>query len=49
MAGHWRQRGNRIELRAFAGRDPLTGKKRHATRLILYVGKREADKSGAWK
>ena len=45
MAGHWRQRGNRIELRAFAGRDPLTGKKRYATRSIPLVGKREADKA----
>ena len=45
MAGHWRQRGNRIELRAFAGRDPLTGKKRYATRAMPLVGKREADKA----
>ncbi len=45
MAGHWRQRGKRIELRAFAGRDPLTGKKRYATRSIPVVGKREADKA----
>jgi integrase len=45
MAGHWRQRGNRIELRAFAGRDPLTGKKRYATRSISLVGKREAGKA----
>lgn len=45
MAGHWRQRGNSIELRAFAGRDPLTGKKRYATRTIPLVGKREAEKA----
>ena len=45
MAGHWRQRGNRIELRVFAGRDPLSGAKRYATRTIPMAGKREADKA----
>lgn len=45
MAGHWRKRGNRIELRAYAGHDPLTGKKRYATRSVPLVGKREADKA----
>jgi integrase len=45
MAGHWRQRGNRIELRAFAGRDPLSGAKRYATRTMPLVGKREANKA----
>ncbi len=44
MAGHWRRRGERIELRAYAGRDPLTGRKRYATRSIPLVGKRQADK-----
>lgn len=45
VAGHWRQRGNAVELRAFAGRDALTGRKRYATRTIPLVGKREADKA----
>lgn len=45
MAGHWRHRGNGIELRAYAGRDVLTGTKRYATRTIPLVGKREADKA----
>ncbi len=45
MAGHWRQRGSGIELRAFRGRDELTGRKRYATRTIPLVGKREADKA----
>jgi integrase len=45
MAGHWRKRGQRVELRAYVGRDPLTGKKRYATRTIPLVGKREADKA----
>lgn len=45
MAGHWRKRGNCVELRAFAGRDPLTGKKRYATRTIPLVGSRQADKA----
>jgi integrase len=44
MAGHWRRRGNSIELRTYAGRDPLTGARRYATRTIPLVGKREADK-----
>lgn len=45
MPGHWRQRGNGIELRAFRGRDELSGRKRYATRTIPMVGKREADKA----
>ncbi len=45
MAGHWRQRGKAIELRAFRGRDELTGRKRYATRTIPLVGKREAEKA----
>jgi integrase len=45
MAGHWRKRGNRIELRAYVGLDPLTGRKRYATRTIQLVGKREAEKA----
>ncbi len=45
MAGHRGQRGNRIELRAFAGRDPLAGKNRYSMRPVPLVGKREADKA----
>ena len=45
MAGHWRQRGNRIELRVFVGRDPLSGAKRYATRTIALAGKRDADRA----
>ncbi|MGH8985773.1 MAG: tyrosine-type recombinase/integrase [Acidimicrobiia bacterium] len=32
MAGHVRKRGNSWELIAYAGRDPLTGRKRYVTR-----------------
>ncbi len=46
MPGHWRQRGNSIELRAFVGRDPLNPRRFvYATRTIPGVGKREADKA----
>jgi hypothetical protein len=41
MAGHWRQRGNRIELRAYTGCGLLVGKMGYATRSIALVGKRE--------
>lgn len=46
MAGHARQRGNGTwELRAYVGRDPVTGRKRYATRTVAVKGKREADKA----
>ena len=46
MAGHARQRGNGTwELRAYVGRDPITGRKRYATRTVAARGKREADKA----
>ena len=41
MKGFTRQRGASWELRVFLGRDPLTGKKRYATRTVR-GGKREA-------
>ncbi len=41
MKGFMRQRGASWELRVFLGRDPLTGKKRYATRTVR-GGKREA-------
>jgi integrase len=34
MKGFMRQRGASWELRVFLGRDPLTGKKRYATRRV---------------
>ncbi len=46
MAGtrNWRQRGSSIELRVYAGRDPLTNRKRYTTKTIPLVGEREADR-----
>jgi len=41
MKGFMRQRGASWELRVFLGRDPLTGRKRYATRTVR-GGKREA-------
>ena len=41
MKGFMRQRGASWELRVFLGHDPLTGKKRYATRTVR-GGKREA-------
>ncbi|MFK8025030.1 MAG: tyrosine-type recombinase/integrase, partial [Ilumatobacter sp.] len=41
MKGFMRQRGNSWELRVFLGRDPVTGKKRYATKTVR-GGKREA-------
>ena len=41
MKGFMRQRGVSWELRVFLGHDPLTGKKRYATRTVR-GGKREA-------
>lgn len=43
-AGHVRQRGSSWELRAFAGRDPLTGRKVYATRTVRATGRKEAEK-----
>jgi integrase len=42
-AGHWRVRGTKIELRAYTGRDPMTGRKRYETKSIPTVGKKAAD------
>lgn len=44
MRGHLRKRGGGWELRAYAGRDPMTGRKRYQTRTLRGVGKREAEK-----
>ena len=44
MKGFMRQRGASWELRVFLGNDPLTGKKRYATRT-LRSGKREAQRA----
>ena len=41
MKGFMRQRGASWELRVYLGIDPLTGKKRYATRTVR-GGKREA-------
>ena len=41
MKGFMRQRGASWELRVFLGRDPVTGKKRYATKTVR-GGKREA-------
>jgi hypothetical protein len=41
MKGFMRQRGASWELRVYTGRDPVTGKKRYATRTVR-GGKREA-------
>ncbi len=46
MAGHSRQRGNgNWELRAYIGRDPVSGRKRYATKTVAAKGKRAADKA----
>ncbi|HEX2699081.1 MAG TPA: site-specific integrase [Acidimicrobiales bacterium] len=46
MAGHARQRGNGTwELRAYVGRDPLTGRKRYTTKTVEAKGKRAVDKA----
>jgi len=45
MTGFMRQRGASWELRVYLGRDPLTGKKRYATRTVR-GGKRGADGAG---
>jgi integrase len=42
MRGHLRKRGNAWELRAFAGHDPVTGRKIYRTRTF-HGGKREAE------
>jgi integrase len=41
--GHWRQRGDKIELRVYVGRDPLTRKKKTETETIPVCGARAAD------
>lgn len=43
MAGHARQRRPGVwELRAYAGRDPITRRKRYATKTVRAAGKKEA-------
>ncbi len=44
---NWRRRGEGIELRVYAGHDPVTGRERRATKTIPLVGKREADRQWA--
>ncbi len=44
MRGHVRQRGRGSwELRAYVGRDPLTGRKRCKTKTVRANGQREAE------
>lgn len=45
--GHWRIRGNKIELRAYIGRDPLTREKKYKTKTIPMCGERDADRAAA--
>ena len=44
MKGFMRQRGESWELRAYLGRDPVTGKKRYTTKTVR-GGKREAQRT----
>ncbi len=45
MAGHARERRPGVfELRAYAGRDPITGRKAYATKTVDAAGKREAQR-----
>ncbi|MGI9119606.1 MAG: Arm DNA-binding domain-containing protein, partial [Acidimicrobiales bacterium] len=46
LAGHIRKRGNSWELIAYAGRDPLTGRKHYVTRSFKGT-KREAEQAVA--
>jgi hypothetical protein len=43
MKGHIRRRGEARELRVFLGTDPVTGKKRYASRTVR-GGKRDAQR-----
>lgn len=46
MRGHVRERSaGAWELRAYAGRDPLTGRKRYETKTVRASGRREAEKA----
>lgn len=45
--GHARRRGNRWELRAYLGRDTLTGAKRYTTRMIDAPNQRHANRAMA--
>ncbi len=46
MRGHVRERSpGSWELRAYAGRDALTGRKRYKTKTVRAKGRREADKA----
>ena len=46
MRGHVRERGRGSwELRAYVGRDPLTGQKRYKTKTVRASGQREAEKA----
>lgn len=42
--GHWRVRGERIELRAYVGPDPISGRKRYATKTIPACPPKEAER-----
>ena len=44
MPGHVGQRGDAWELRAYVGRDPVTGRKKYSTRTFK-GGKRAADQA----
>ena len=43
MSGHIRERSGNLEIRVFAGCDPLTGKRQYMTKTVR-GGKREAQK-----
>ncbi len=46
MRGHVRERGpGAWELRAYAGRDALSGRKRYSTRTVRVKERREAEKA----
>jgi integrase len=44
MRGHIRQRGDTWELRAYVGRDPVTGRKKYLTRTFR-GGKRASEEA----
>ncbi len=46
MSGHVRERSpGAWELRAYAGRDALSGRKRYKTKAVRWRGRREAEKA----
>lgn len=45
MNGHVARRGGSWQLKVYIGRDPLTGRKRYASKTVKASGKREADRA----